>query len=90
MSIHYMFNMSCLFEWKRICVGFSLSLDYICIAVADPIIERRGLYPIKRLNSVTFVRLSKARTWISNGICPGLFYVEIPEVRGDCSFGLYR
>jgi hypothetical protein len=50
---------------------------YICIAVWDPIIKRRGLGPISQFNPATFLCLSQARTLISNVIhvCCGLFFM---------------
>ena len=58
---------------------FSLSISFIhiCGAVRDPIIKTwRGCDQHNRCNPATFVCLSQAKTWISNVICRGLFYVQ--------------
>ena len=45
-----------------------------------------GWDPFNQFDLATFVCRSYARTWISNIICHGLFYVQLFEVRGNCSF----
>ena len=43
LMLSFIFVIVCgLFEGTRICAGF-LSFVYICIAVGDPVIKRRGL-----------------------------------------------
>jgi hypothetical protein len=68
-------NWYCIFLVEAGLHRFFFLLFYICITVGDPIINR-GWYPINRFNPATFVCLSQARTWISNVICRGLFYVQ--------------
>lgn len=48
----------------------------------------KGLDPIKRFLSATFVCLSNTRIWFPRGICRGLFYMYAHwvEVRDNCSF----
>ena len=52
----------------------SFSFVSIRIAVGDPVIKRgEGWDPINRFNPAILLWKAKARTWISNVICRGIF-----------------
>ena len=44
---------------------------------------------INRFNAAIYVCLSKARTYRSNVICTGIFYIQWFKVKGHCSFWWY-
>jgi len=60
------------------------STTVLCIGV-----EKESWDLINWLNPATFLYLFQARTWISNVIRQGHFYIQWFEERGDCSFGWY-
>jgi hypothetical protein len=66
-------------------------LIYISIVVADPIIMkgRLGSHYINQFKPVTFLCLSQARTWISIGICHGLFLCSMIRGKDGCLFLWY-
>ena len=62
-----------LFERKLIYVGCS-PFVHTCIGVG--VIKRGVTDPSNHFNSITFIRLSQAKTQISNVVCRGPFYVQ--------------
>ena len=69
---YYQIQFSNLYELIS-CLKYN-SVVYICITVEDP--EREDWDYINQFNPATFLCLSQTRTWISNGIGHGLFYVQ--------------
>jgi hypothetical protein len=66
-------------------------LIYISIVVADHVIMkgRLGSHYINQFKPVTFLCLSQARTWISIGICHGLFLCSMIRGKDGCLFFWY-
>ena len=68
------------FEWKRICAGcLSFVYTFFCVYVLPLEIQLskgEGWDHINKINPTTLLCLSQARTWISNVIYRGLFWVE--------------
>jgi hypothetical protein len=67
------------------CITFSIRLTglLMCPYNCNKRIDILDMWPFPREDAFT---ISQSKTWISNVICYGLFYVHWFKVRGDCSY----
>jgi len=68
--------------------NFKIVLQFMLRTSSSRHVHSDGI-PVNQFIPATFLCLSQAKTWISNVICCGLFYVQWFEVIGDCLFCWY-
>jgi len=70
-------------EVKSVHVVYRLFMSVLLLDIQ--LSKQESVIPFNRFNPVIILWLSQARTWNSNAICFGPFYIQGFEKRGDCS-----
>jgi hypothetical protein len=79
----------CLFDWMAVSSVFFIINLYLYCRWRTNYQEEQGWDPMNQFKTVTFLCLSRTRTWISNVIYRGLFYFQWFVMRDDWSFYWY-